>query len=68
MSMFPHTDVHKKCVLFYDGGLSLLHALHAWLQLKGGEENCVKMALKELGAQLAGPISVRVATDDSQFS
>lgn len=28
----------------------------------------IKMALKELGAQLAGPISIRVALDDSQFS
>lgn len=33
-----------------------------------GLKDFIKMALKELGAQLAGPISVRVAPDDSQFS
>ena len=44
------------------------YALQVWLQLKGGGNDCVNMALKELGAQLARPISVRVAADDSQFS
>lgn len=42
--------------------------LQARSQLKGGGKDCVKMALKELGAEQTGPISVRVATDDSQFS
>lgn len=45
-----------------------VYALKVRLQLKGRGNDCVKMALKELGAQLARPISVRVATDDSQFS
>lgn len=36
--------------------------------IKRQGDDCVKMALKEPGAQQAGPISVKVATDDSQFS
>lgn len=49
-------------------GQGHVDALQVWLQLKGMGKDCVKMALKELGAQLARPISVRVAADDSQFS
>lgn len=36
--------------------------------IKRQGDDCVKMALKEPGAQQAGPISVKVAADDSQFS
>lgn len=45
-----------------------VYALEVRLQLKGRGNDCVKMALKEPGAQLARPISVRVVADDSQFS
>lgn len=54
--------------MFMMDGQGHVYALQVWLQLKGMGKDCVKMALKELGAQLARPISVRVATDDSQFS
>lgn len=53
---------------FMTEGQGHVDALKVRLQLKGEGNDCVKMALKEPGAQLARPISVRVAADDSQFS
>lgn len=38
------------------------------IEIKSWGDECVKMALKEPGAQLARPISVRVTAEDSQFS
>lgn len=52
------------CPSVYDGRL----CPQSQIAIKRRGNDCVKMALKEPGAQLARPISVRVAADDSQFS
>lgn len=69
MHMFAYVHMRVKRVRqFMMEGQGHVCALKVGLQLKGGGNDCVKMALKEQGAQLARPISVRVAADDSQFS
>lgn len=56
------------CINLWWRSMGHVYVLKVRLQLKGRGNDCVKMALKELGAQLARPISVRVAADDSQIS
>lgn len=69
MRLFAYVRMRMKRVRqFMMEGRGHVHALKVGLQLKGGGDDCVKMALKERRAQLARPISVRVAADDSQFS
>lgn len=69
MLVFAHVRVCMKRVhQFMMNDQGHVYALKVRLQLKGRGNDCVKMALKEPGAQLARPISVRVAADDSQFS
>lgn len=52
----------------YDGRPGPHRCPQCLIAIKSQGNDCVKMALEELGAQLARPISVRVTADDSQFS
>lgn len=68
MCNFVNICVDVKHVSAYDGSPGPCLCPECLIAIKSRGNDCVKMALKELGAQLAGPISVRVTTDDSQFS
>lgn len=60
--------VHNERTRHYGGSSEPSQCPQSQTAIKRQGDDCVKMALKEPGAQQAGPISVKVAADDSQFS
>lgn len=66
----PHTHTYTSPTRAptYDGSTEPSQCPQSRTAIKRQGDDCVKMALKEPGAQQDRPISVKVAADDSQFS
>lgn len=66
--LYWNASAHQTRTSTYDGSSESSQCPQSQTAIKRQGDDCVKMALKEPGAQQDRPISVKVAADDSQFS